>query len=325
MNNDGKYAEVINEIAEHIYQDNIEKTERRAKIKFSDGNIRELDLLVTLKTSEKIVFEVRDRKGNQGVEWVDQVIGKYKNMNFSKIWICTFGKCSLSKDAIRALEYNNIGWKNINICNEKDMSNESVLYINAIKLCVDDKCDLIINGEKYKELIIGCLYKNGKKANISLREQIVNEIKNNIINEYDKYTEINKIDFKTIMDIGDVENNFESSKLNIKISIPVIHYDLFDYFSENYIVSDDYQQKYLLSTKNKSVFITNDYIALNFSFLANLRNEGYIISNHYMLNIKAIPEKYRNKNKIKIIDVNGNSQDKLIKVIGYKNNNNFTF
>lgn len=320
MNNDGKYAEVINEIAEHIYQDNIEKTERRAKIKFPDGNIRELDLLVTLKTSEQIVFEVRDRKGNQGIDWVDQVIGKYKNMKFYKIWICTFGKCNLSKDAIRALEYNNIGWRNIDIYNKESISNEPVLSIDALKLCIDDKCNMTINGEKYKELMIECLDNNGKIIGISLKDQLLNEIKNKIINDYDNYIGINKIDFETIMDIGKIENNFESSRLNIKISIPVVHYELYDFFSENYIVFDDYKENYLLSTKNKSIFITNDYIVLNFSFLADLRDEGYVISNHYLLNIKAIPEKYRNKNKIKIIDVNGNAQDKLIKVIGYKNN-----
>lgn len=37
---DGKYAEISNEIAEHIYQDNIEKTEKRAKGLFPDGNKR---------------------------------------------------------------------------------------------------------------------------------------------------------------------------------------------------------------------------------------------------------------------------------------------
>ena len=118
MNNkvkDGKYAEIINEIAEHIYHDNIEKTEKRAKVLFPDGNKREIDLLITLKNKDKIVFEVRDRSGNQGVDWVDQVIGKYKNTCFSKVWICTFGDSYLTKDAIRTLKYNNIGLSLIHI------------------------------------------------------------------------------------------------------------------------------------------------------------------------------------------------------------------
>ena len=134
---DGKYAEIINEIAEHIYRDNIETTQRRAKILFPDGNKREIDLLVKLKNGEEIVFEVRDRKGNQGVDWVDQVIGKYKNTRFAKIWICTFGNCNLSKDAIRTLKYNNIGWRNISI-NSEDITNKPVLFINAIKALDDD-------------------------------------------------------------------------------------------------------------------------------------------------------------------------------------------
>ena len=72
-------------------------------------------------------------------------------------------------------------------------------------------------------------------------------------------------------------------------------------------------------TKNKSIFVTDKYIVLNFSYLSNLRNEGYIISSHYLLKMNSIPEKYRNKNKMRIIDVDGNCQDTLLKVIGYKN------
>ena len=118
---DGKYAEILTEIAEHIYQKNIIKTKKRYILKTPDGNNREIDMVVTLKNGDKIAFEVRDRKGKQGVEWIDQVIGKYKNTEFSKIWICTFGDCNLSKDAIRALKYNKIGWRNIDINNNENL------------------------------------------------------------------------------------------------------------------------------------------------------------------------------------------------------------
>ena len=57
---------------------------------------------------------------------------------------------------------------------------------------------------------------------------------------------------------------------------------------------------------------------INFSFLSNLRNKGYIISNHFLTDMTVIPKKYRNKNKIRIIDVDGNSQDTLMKIVGYK-------
>lgn len=321
MNNkvkDGKYAEIINEIAEHIYHDNIEKTEKRAKVLFPDGNKREIDLLVTLKNKDKIVFEVRDRTGNQGVEWVDQVIGKYKNTCFSKVWICTFGDCYLTKDAIRTLKYNNIGWRNIDINNNDDISNDPVLFINAIKT-VDDDSDMEINGEKYKELMLGCIDGKGNAFDISLREQLLQEIKEIIAADFDHYLDKSYIEFNITINIGDLENNFNSSILKIKINLPLVHYNLCDYFSENYIVSDNAENDYLLLTKNKSIFVTDKYIVLNFSYLSNLRNEGYIISSHYLLKMNSIPEKYRNKNKMRIIDVDGNCQDTLLKVIGYKN------
>lgn len=320
MNNkikDGKYAEIINEIAEHIYHDNIEKTEKRAKVLFPDGNKREIDLLVTLKNKDKIVFEVRDRTGNQGVEWIDQVIGKYKNAFFSKVWICTFGDCYLTKDAIRTLKYNNIGWRNIDINNNDDVSNVPVLFIDAIKT-IDDDSDMEINGEKYKELMLGCIDEKGNTFDISLRKQLLQEIKEIIAADFEHYLDKSYIEFNKTINIGDLENNVNSSILKIKITLPLVHYNLCDYFSENYIVSDNDENDYLLSTKNKSIFVTDEYIVLNFSYLSNLRKEGYIISSHYLLKMNSIPERYRGKNKIKIIDVDGNSQDTLLKVIGYK-------
>lgn len=96
--------------------------------------------------------------------------------------------------------------------------------------------------------------------------------------------------------------------LKTKITLPLVHYNLCDYFSENYNISNNNEKDYLLSTKNKSIFVTEEYIVLNFSYLSNLRNEGYIISNHYLLKTDSIPERYRKKNKLKIIDVDGNSK-----------------
>lgn len=315
-NKDGKYAEIINEIAEHIYRDNIKTTQRRAKVLFPDGNKREIDLLVKLKNGEEIVFEVRDRKGNQGVDWVDKVIGKYKNTKYAKIWICTFGDCNLSKDAIRALTYNNIGWRNININNE-NITSKPVLFINAIKT-LDDDSDIEINGEKYKELMMGCMDQDGNIFDISLRNQLLMEIKSVIANDFDRYLDKNCIEYKTVIDISGLENNLNSSILDIKIILPLLHYNLCDYFSEKYIISNNDKDNYLLATKNKSFFITEEYIVLNFSYLANLRKDGYIISNHYLMDMTCIPEKYRKKSKMRIIDVDGNSQDTLMKVVGYK-------
>lgn len=102
------------------------------------------------------------------------------------------------------------------------------------------------------------------------------------------------------------------------MNLPIIHYTLFDFFSESYIVTNNEIQSNLLVTKNNSVFITDNCIVLNFSYLSNLRNNGYCIDDHYTLNIDAIPEKYKNINKIKIIDIEGNMQDVLTKVVGYK-------
>lgn len=319
---DGKYAEIINEIAEHIYQDNIKSTERRAKVLFPDGNIRELDLLVTLNNNEQIVFEVRDRVGNQGVDWIDQVIGKYKNTKYSKIWVCTFGQCNLSKAAIKSLKYNNIGWRNIEIMDAKNFSSEPILYINALKI-VYDESEMLINGEKYRKLILGCVDGNGNKVSVSLKDLIFNDIKSFISKDFNEFKNKNNMIFQTQLNINNLENNFNSSVLNISISVPLVHYDIFDYFSEKYIISNNNEDGHLLSTENKTIFINDDYLIINFSFLANLREKDYIISNHFILNVKAVPKEYRSKNKIKIIDIDGNSQDVLLKVLGYKEENSF--
>ena len=313
---DGKYAELINEIAEHIYQDNIKSTDRRAIVIFPDGNKREIDLLVTLKNGQEIAFEVRDRRGNQGIDWVDKVIGKYKNTHFSKIWICTFGDCNLSKNAIRSLKYNNIGWRNINI-NDEDISNKPVLFINAIKT-IDDDSEMYINGEKYQELILKCMNQRGKSFDVSLRKKILQDIKSILETNFDNYLDHNSIDYKTTIDLGSLPTNLGKSTLEIKIKLPLVHYSFYDYFSENYVISNDDKENYLLATKNKSFFITDNCIVINFSFLSNLRNKGYIISNHFLTDMTVIPKKYRNKNKIRIIDVDGNSQDTLMKIVGYK-------
>lgn len=60
-------------------------------------------------------------------------------MCFSKVRICTFGDSYLTKDAIRTLKYNNIGWRNIDI-NNNDISNDPVLFINAIKTIENYRC-----------------------------------------------------------------------------------------------------------------------------------------------------------------------------------------
>lgn len=261
---------------------------------------------------------MRDRNGNQGVEWIDQVIGKYKNTDFAKIWVCTFGNCNLSKDAIRALKYNNIGWRNIEICNNEKLEKDiPILSIDALKI-IDDDTKMLINDEEYKDLMIYGKNEQNEVVEISLRMQIINEIKKILSSDIDNFIDKSNIEYEMDIELENIENNFNTNKLHIKINLPIIHHKLFDFFSESYVVRNNEIPSKLLTTKNNSIFITDDCIVLNFSFLENLRLEGYLISNHYILNIKAIPEEYRKTNEIKIIDVEGNSKDVLTKVIGYK-------
>lgn len=320
MRNDGKYAEIINELAEHIYNNKILKTQRRAKIKFPDGNIREIDLLVILKNQEQIVFEVRDRKGNQGVDWIDQVIGKYKDTSFSKIWICTFGKCSLSKDAIRALTYNNIGWRNIDVGeSELNFNNnkEPVLKLHAVKI-YNEECIMKVNNEVYREVELKGINSNKEDVSIYLKENLLDDIRNDIKINFDNYLNINNVVYKTRIEMSGIENNFNKNSIDVEINLPISHYIIYDYFNEEYYINNNSENDTLLSTNNKSIFISNDNIILNFSYLSNLEKEGYIVADHYVLNIQAIPQKFRDKNKIKIIDVDGNSNRVIKKVVGYK-------
>lgn len=115
-----------------------------------------------------------------------------------------------------------------------------------------------------------------------------------------------------------ISNKLNNDVVEVEMNAPISHYVLYDFFDEEYCISNNNDNNILLSTKDKSIFITSDRIILNFNYLSNLEREGYIINSHYTVNVKAIPKKYRIGKKIKTIDLDGKNNRAIIKVMGYK-------
>lgn len=171
-----KYAELITEIANRIYLDDIEKIKRNYRYKFKSGVNQEIDVCVFLKNGKKIVFEVRDRDGNQGSDWIHEVYGKYENEDFDYVWVCTFGSCDLASTATKVIDYRKIGWRNININGEYRGSNKPIILTDAIQI-IPEEIELTINGQKYKDLKAIGLNDKGENVEINLKDQIIEESK----------------------------------------------------------------------------------------------------------------------------------------------------
>lgn len=313
---DGKYAEIVNEIAEHIYNDSILSTERRAKIRFPDGNMREVDLLVKTKDGKTIVFEVRDRSGNQPVDWVDQVIGKYKDLECERIWICTFGDCNLSKCAIRSASYNSIGWRNIDL-SESQPGDEPILYIDALKP-IKEACTLTVNGDEYDELYLQCKTNDGRIVDMSLKEEFYKSALTELAEKVSINHNNNSFLYKCTINTDNLLSNMGTKVLNVELSVPITFYTIVDFFVEHYDVDNNGVKENIVISKRKSVFLSEDTITIDFGFLQRIRDEGYIISNAFIINTKAINERYGSKSKIRLIDIDGNCKDIPMRIYGIK-------
>ena len=172
MNNFGKEAEKLTEIIIHLYGNTIEKTECNYKWHSNANILRETDVCVLLKNGDKIAFEVRDRHGVQKIDWIDSVIGKYKDSPFSSIWVCTHNNCRLSREAIKQLNAHNIKW--LPIISVDSDNDEIIASFPAIKPLFEE---MIIENVNYKNVVIE--YKNTRdnsKFEMKLTDIIKNEL-----------------------------------------------------------------------------------------------------------------------------------------------------
>lgn len=316
----GKYAELITDIANRIYLDNIEKIIRNYRCRFKSGVTKEIDVCVFLKDGKKIAFEVRDRQGNQSSRWAEQVYGKYEGEEFDYVWICTFGNCNLSSSAIKVADYRKIGWRNININGEYKESNKPIVETEAIQI-IPETIELTINGELYKELKAEGINERGEKIDIDLKKQIIKDAKKIIENNFEKFNRIsffeNIIDFQ----IDNIDTNLSKGNNIVKVLIPIEHIIFCDYLSKKFEIEDHNKrndENILIVSKNNSIFITNKKFVIDLSYIGRLKNENTIFKNSIIINVDEIPEEYRNTKNIKFINMDGKEDIKVYKVVGYK-------
>ena len=269
----GQYAEIMTEYAEHIYRASVSETKRNYMFKSPEGTMREVDICTTLTSGERIAFEVRDRHSTQGIDWIDQVIGKYYDSDFKYVWICTFDGCKLLKDEI-VVRIGNEVYQDVRFQMTEDSDKESYIDI-AIGICTSI-----------------------------------------IQSNFHQFDEINIFTYTHEQNLNGIKHNFDDEVIKIEIEIPLKHTIFVDYFDEKYIVNNNQNEEILLSTNDKSIFITNDTLIINFGYICDLMETGIIDSN-FLINLQTIPEEYRNNlNKVKFVDVSGKGNCIPMKMYG---------
>lgn len=316
----GQYAEIMTECAEHIYRESISKTVRNYFFTSSEGTRREVDVCTILTSGEKIAFEVRDRKSVQSIDWVDQVIGKYLNSPFSAVWLCTFDGCSLSSEAIKKLQHYNIGWRDFTLLNECNCNEKPIIIVRGIEI-EPSNCVITVNEEVYSDVEV--TFRKDDEP-ISFIKWKTDECKKIIKDNFRVFDNIQYISDEYKLDLSGIENNIESKIVTIKVKIFFKHINYVDYFNEEYNVIDNNNENILVSTRNKSIFVTNDTLAINFGYLSGLHEEA-ILDNSFIINLDALPEKFRKINNIKFMDISGEGKTIPMKLYAIKREKNYKF
>lgn len=309
----GEYAEIMTKYAEHIFRESISSVDTNVKMIALDETEREIDVVTTLTSGERIAFEVRDRKAAQGIDWIDQVVGKYSTLGFDFVWICTFDGCSLSSGAIKKLKYHNIGWRDFTLLSENICGRPPVLMVEGIEL-IDEDSEMTVNNELYKD--VEYTMSEGENP-ISLKDNIKNLCRSIIQCNFKDFDKIDEFIYEDKLSLYEIENNFSSETAEIRASIPLKHTVYVDYINEEYMIRNNENQERLLSTENKTVFIAGDTLVVNFEYLARIAVNA-ILNNNCILNIKTIPEMYKKIKKLKFIDASGKGIFIPMKVYGIK-------
>lgn len=309
----GEYAEIMTKYAEHIFRESISTVKLNEKIKAPDDTKREIDVITTLTSGEQYAFEVRDRKSVQGIDWIDQIVGKYIDLGFEYVWICTFDGCSLSAEAIKKLRYHNIGWRDFTLLSDNKFDLPPILMVNAVEI-IEDGIEITVNGEKYEDLNYmmheGC-------ENISFKCTNINNCKLTIQENFDAFQNVDEFVFENKLPLEGVQNNFNGEFADIRMEIPLKHKVYVDYIDEEYVVKNNEEEEELLSTRNKSIFITGDTLVINFEYLVKLAKDT-VIDDNFILNTGMLPQKYRNISKVKFIDASGEGTIIPMKMYGIK-------
>lgn len=292
MNNKGKHAEELVELVEHLYRDNIDKTTKNYKWRDKCGASRETDLFVLLKDGKKIAFEVRDRQRVQSIDWIDQVVGKYKDSEFDLIWICTHNKCTLSRDAVKKLNENKIGWRKIT---SSKMENEiKVAEFTYVELDWDNLETSL--KEKFKDIVI--VYQNTQtkeQFELKLTDIIKQQLMEVLEHEELGCSRLNFLEGTLEVD-HNLFQNIDSDDNFIHYIIPIVYNTFFDYFNEKVEIKDIDENEFVLKSKLNTIFMKSDgTLCINLSI--NQIFEGLMLTNNFKIykeNIKKLVPIFNN-------------------------------
>lgn len=310
----GQYAELMAEYTEHIFREAVSKTERNYRFLALEGTLREVNVCTTLTSGEMIALESRDRKSTQSIDWIDQVVGKYLGSPFQKKWVCTFDGCKLSSEAIKKLEYHNIGWRDFTLINT-DIGRKPILTVYGIVLDISD-CQLTVDGESYQDLQYSFFPDSEPVSYIKMNSE---QVKAAIQTSFAEFMQLDTVTIRERISLNGIENNFGKKSVEVELTIPLRHKVFVDYFNESYIVKNNQQEDTLLSSKDKSIFITNDTMAINFSYFYSF-DENIVLDNHFLINLSSLPIECRNIHNVKFMDVKGAGKIIPMKMYGLKEN-----
>lgn len=297
----GQYAEIMAEYAEHIFGDSVVKTERNYHYIAPEGTRREVDVCANLKDGRKIAFEVRDRKSTQSIDWIDQIVGKYATAPFDEVWVCTFDGCELSKEAIKKLDYHKIGWRDFTMLSESNSDNRPVVMVEGIKICRED-IEIFVDEKKFRKL---CIKMNTEEEMFELGDALLKDLKGKIKENFELFKKENVAIFEQKFDLRLSENNFDKEFIDVRAEIPLQHVVFVDYLDETYSVVNNGSESTLVTSKNKSVFVADDALVVDFGYLGRISVDT-ILSPNMIIVTENIPSKYKNAIKeLKIIDVSG--------------------
>ena len=131
--------------------------------------------------------------------------------------------------------------------------------------------------------------------------------------------QLDSVIIKERITLQGIVNNFGAESVEVELTMPLRYKVFVDFFNENYIIKNNKQEDILLSSQDKSIFITKDTMAINFSYFYAF-DESIILDNRFRINLASLPVEYRNIPKVKFMDVKGEGKIIPMKMYGLKEN-----
>ena len=177
-------------------------------------------------------------------------------------------------------------------------------------------CQLSVDGEIYQDLQYSFLPNGEPVSYIKMQSE---QVKAAIQINFAQFMQLDSVTIAERIPIGGIDNNFGKEFGETELTIPLRHKVFVDYFDERYVIKNNQQEDMLLSSREKSIFITNDTMAINFSYFYSF-DENIVLDNHFLINLSSLPAEYRDIHKVKFMDVKGEGKIIPMKMYGLKEN-----